>query len=325
MGFLKRTYNGRKIMKRSDSKGMSRAVTIFLIIFIILLAVTYIVVKNVILKGSEERALGKYTLNLEISKVQKINDSTLSVTVKRNVGDGTFVGINFIVEDEKKIEIVQVNGSLNELESKNFLLPLTAINSSDVNRVSIEPIFKFGSKTKVGGNIEAKYTINSSNRISSTCIPHCPAEAQCGSDGCDGICGSVCQQGYICSSYTCIITLEEKCLRANVTVTKVVNITPLADSINYNSTIFNVTLLRQGGEDIIWGVKLIFTNESESPNLVIDAAGDITPFESVYKSVTILESYLTNPSKIRTIVYFRNESDGEINQALCDPSVRIPF
>jgi len=310
---------------RSDSRGMSRAVTIFLIIFLVLLAVAWIVVKNVILKGSEERALGKYTLNLEILQVQKINDSTLSVVVKRNAGDGIFVGIDFIVEDKYHIEVIRINGSLNELESKSFLLPLVVINASDVNKISIEPIFKFGARKKAGGNIKDKYTINSSDSVGLVCTPYCPAGARCGSDGCNGFCGSECQQGYVCSAYNCVITLEEKCLQANVTVTKVVNVTPLADSINYNSTVFNVTLLRQGGEDAMWGVKLIFTNASESPNLVIDVVGDITPFEAIDKSVTVLESYLKNPSKIRTIVYFRNESDGEISQNLCAPSVRVEF
>jgi len=41
--------------------------------------------------------LGKFTLDLEISQVQRINDSAVSITIKRNAGVGEFVGISLLV------------------------------------------------------------------------------------------------------------------------------------------------------------------------------------------------------------------------------------
>ena len=125
------------MLKRGDSKGLSKFATIFLIMMIVLIVIVFFVVRDVILKGSGERALGKYTMDLEISKVQVVNNNnSLMVVVKRNMGDGNFTGINFVVEDTINKETISTNVSLEELESRTFVLPLGIIDISKIKKLS---------------------------------------------------------------------------------------------------------------------------------------------------------------------------------------------
>ena len=77
------------MLKRNDKRGLSTIVATLLIILLTLVAVgiIWVVVRNVIQGGSEQISLGKFTLDLKISQVQRINDSALSITLKRNVGE----------------------------------------------------------------------------------------------------------------------------------------------------------------------------------------------------------------------------------------------
>jgi hypothetical protein len=301
----------RKRMKE-NSKGLSRVGAIILIVLIVLILSAYFVVKDVVLKGSEERTLGKYTLDLKISQVQILENNSLLVMIKRNQGKGQFVGIDFTVEDGKDKEVIRTNDSLQELESRVILLNLHIINVSNAKKISIEPVFKLESKKEVSGNIEDEYTFGSSED-SSGCIVYCPAQYQCGDDGCKGECAGGCtEQGHTCIDHKCIADLETKCLETNITVNEVSNI----------GTNFSVTLSRNGGDEEIKGVKLLFTNELESSNFVTDLEGNIAPSESIIKYITILEEHLENPKKVRTMVYFTDDSGIE---QLCESSDNFSF
>ena len=195
---------------RGDKRGLSTIVATLLIILLTLVAVgiIWIVVRNVIQGGAEQISLGKFTLDLGISQVQNINDSALSITLKRNAGKGDFVGIAFIAEDDSNKEVVKRNISMNELDIKNFQLYFLTINVSRLKKISIAPIFRLESGKEVSGDIEDEYTIGGSSGIS-TCTPSCPLGAQCGSNGCGGSCGT-CSNislpnciNYQCSAQVC--------------------------------------------------------------------------------------------------------------------------
>jgi hypothetical protein len=198
MGFFKKEPT---MVERENKKGLSTIVATLLIILLVLVAVgiIWVVLKNVIQDGAEQVSLGKMTLNLEILQIQKINDSALNVKVKRNAGDGEFVGINFIIDDGENTEVVKTNISLRELEAKSFRLHLLAINASKVKKISIVPIFKLESGKEVNGDIQDEYTLYT---IETTCTPSCSGK-QCGSNGCGGICGK-CLTGYVCNEITCV-------------------------------------------------------------------------------------------------------------------------
>src|SRR3990167_9321273 len=79
-------------------RGLSGIVTTLIIILLVLVAVGVIwaVVKNLVQKGSEQIELGQFTLDLQIKSAQVENGNVTVVVVKRNPGDGEFVGKNFL-------------------------------------------------------------------------------------------------------------------------------------------------------------------------------------------------------------------------------------
>jgi hypothetical protein len=199
------------MIKECGKKGLSTIVATLLIILLTLVAVgiIWIVVRNVIQGGSEQISLGKFTLDLKISQVQKINDSALSVTIKRNAGEGDFVGISFVVEDDTGTEVVKQNVSMSELQTKTFQLYFITINTSRLKKISIAPIFRLESGKEVNGDVKDTYFVESSGSGITTCTPSCPTGAVCGSDGCGGSCGTCSNLSlpncvnYQCSAQVC--------------------------------------------------------------------------------------------------------------------------
>ncbi len=308
--------------KRGSKEGFSKTSAIFMFAFVLLLVIAFIVIKNVVVKGNEQSALGKYTLDLEISQVQIRDNNSLLVIVKRNVGKGDFIGMQFVMDDGKHTETILINETLEELGTKTFLFKMNSTNVSRMKKVSLTPVFEFEIKEGKIGNIQIKkgdldnmgdeFVFGASGTIS--CISYCPSGAECGDDGCGKQCAGGCtQEGYTCINSKCIPTLETKCGRTIVSIKGV-------SSISNN---FSVMLSRSGsGEDVMGGVKLVFTNESGSSNFVIDMEGDISNFQEVVKYVLISEDYLRNPKNVQTIVYFVDSNGIE---EVCRPSTKFSF
>jgi hypothetical protein len=188
------------MLKRNDKRGLSTIVATLLIILLTLVAVgiIWVVVRNVIQGGSEQISLGKFTLDLKISQVQKINDSALSVTLKRNAGEGDFVGISFVVEDDTGTEVVKQNVSMSELQTKTYQLYFLIINTSRLKKISIAPIFRLESGKEVNGDVKDTYFVGSSgsenNNVIIPPIPSAPVylrtfyiNATTGNDANDGM------------------------------------------------------------------------------------------------------------------------------------------
>jgi hypothetical protein len=138
---------------RLDKKGLSEIITTLIIILVSLVAIfaVWVVVRNVIEKGSQEISFDKFSINLEIQKVT-INPGSLDVTVKRNVGAGTIKSLKFIVYDGTTSQTLTVNDpSLDELGVKIFSLSYDGL----VKEISIAPVFDSGA---LGNPISKKYT-----------------------------------------------------------------------------------------------------------------------------------------------------------------------
>ena len=215
-----RKHRGKKPGKKKkekSSKGLSAIVATLLMVLLTLVAVAiiWIVVKNVIQNNAEQVSLGKFTLDLKISEVQNINDSALSLVVKRNPGEGDFVGINFIVEDDENTEVIKMEVSMKELETRRFGLYLTEVNASKIKKVSIAPIFKLESGKEINGDVKDEYVPGSSSGSGGTsCIPDCTGKV-CGNDGCGGVCPpDNCPIGQTCSGGICVDeqTCTDTCL-----------------------------------------------------------------------------------------------------------------
>jgi len=201
------------MLKRGDKRGLSTIVATLLIILLTLVAVgiIWVVIKNVITSGTEQISLGKLTLSLEIkSATVNIVGNTIIIKIKRNVGEGTISGLNFIVDDGDNTEVIESNLTLNELEERTvtFSLNGSGINISRIQKVSVAPIFLLESGKEIIGDVKDEYTLSTN---SYKCTPNC-AGLNCGADPVCGTSCGTCSTGYTCSVGTCY---ETSLLKAN--------------------------------------------------------------------------------------------------------------
>lgn len=101
------------------------------------------------------------------------------------------------------------------------------------------------------------------------------------------------------------INLGSKCLSVDIKETSL-------KCSGANNATCDVTLKRNAGGDDIAGVKLIFTNASETQNFVYDLPGNIVPLQT--KTQTAIVTGITNANKVGIVAYF-NDSTG--NQQVC--------
>jgi len=199
--------------KNRKVRGLSTIVVTLIIILVSLVAVgiIWIVVRNVIQRGSEGIQMGQFTLDAKIKNVNLENISNnVNLTVKRNPGEGAFTGLKFIFYDGRNSEVITQTVSLNELEERGFNFHLNILNVSQLVSISIVPILNVNGKETIG-NVLDKYTVRGSEQYQFICTPAtCSGLGYiCGtwSNGtCSGTlnCGN-CSGGYVCSSGgTCV-------------------------------------------------------------------------------------------------------------------------
>ena len=140
----------------NNKKGLSTIVASLITILLVIVSISIIwtVVGNVMDKSAEQISLGKVTLDLDIKSVKMDNDSSATVNVKRNVGEGEFVALQFIFYDGTKSEIIEVEVSMDQLEAKKFILILREVNASELVSVKISPVFELGSGKQVAGDFK---------------------------------------------------------------------------------------------------------------------------------------------------------------------------
>jgi len=139
-------------------------------------------------------------LDLKISQVKKINDNTLDLTLKRNSGEGEFVGLSFAVSDGSTTEIIKVKSSIPENQENVFSLKFISLNTSKIKKISVTPIYINEQGIEVIGSVKDEYITPNMN----TCSNYCPSNAQCGFNDCGIKCGNGCDSGYLCLNYKCI-------------------------------------------------------------------------------------------------------------------------
>ena len=180
-----------------QKKGELSRLAIGLLICSLIIVLTLVI--WIILRGGKENqnTYDDSNLDLKISQVKKTNDNNLDVTVKRNSGEGEFVGLSFEVSDGSTTEIIKVDGSIPENQENVFSLKFISLNASKIEKISVTPIFENKKGEEVLGSVKDEY-------LSPVCSPSCPYGAQCGNNGCGGKCGSGCSSGYLCVNYKCI-------------------------------------------------------------------------------------------------------------------------
>ncbi|HPD81963.1 MAG TPA: hypothetical protein PK357_02585 [Candidatus Pacearchaeota archaeon] len=186
----------------NKKKGLSKALDVILILTIslVILGVIWVIVRDFVLSDSEQLSLQKLIMDLRIERVKVLPDNTISVTVMRNEGDGDFIGLKFIIEDEKNSEEFVEYVSLNQYEIRNFNFTLDKVSSQNITNIKIAPIFLLTSGKEEIGSFKTVWEKNPSGIYE--CVPDCDGKV-CGDDGCGGSCGK-CSIGSFCTNGTCI-------------------------------------------------------------------------------------------------------------------------
>lgn len=204
-----------------NKRGMSEVVTTLIIILLVIVSIgiVWVVVKNILDKGKDEITLTGLTLDLEITKAV-VEDEILSVTVKRNPGEGDLIGINFVISDGDNSVVVTRDTTLSELGVQTFTFTLSTLAVGEITSISIAPIFETSSGKEITGEIHDTTTSDPGDLGSGDpdyggepgengeepCTPDCGGGLfDCGDDGCPGgSCGD-CEEGFSCAgNQTCM-------------------------------------------------------------------------------------------------------------------------
>ena len=154
-------------MRKEGKRGLSTIVVTLIIILVSLVAVgiIWVVVRNVIQRGSEGVSIGQFTLKAEIMNVKLDNVSNdVSLTVRRKPGEGQFRTLKFVFSDGKNGEVITEAASINELEEKKFNLHLYNLSVSNLTSISIVPVFVQNGKETIGGVLD-EYKVSEANIV----------------------------------------------------------------------------------------------------------------------------------------------------------------
>jgi len=149
-----------------NHKGLSAIVATLIIILIALVAVVivWVAVNNIIQRGAEQIETGQFTLDLQIKAAQVQNGNITVVVVRRNPGEGEFVGMNFVFSDGQNSETIREDTVLNELEERSFTFTLTNISTTNLKTISVVPIFEIGGKESMG-NVADEFDVKKGGSI----------------------------------------------------------------------------------------------------------------------------------------------------------------
>ena len=198
----------------NSKRGLSDVVTTVIIIALALvaIAVVWVVVQNLISSNSSQIQSSENFLKLKmnIESVQN-NSGKLFVLVKRDVGDGNFNAMKFVViyQNQSSESFVQ-SASIDQLGLKGFLLN-TSGSIEAVSKVEAYPTLIDSTGKQIVSTIYSSFevngAINNANIPSQpSCIPNCSGKT-CGSDGCIGTCGS-CNSTQTCSNSQCTNNIQ---------------------------------------------------------------------------------------------------------------------
>ncbi|MGY4884401.1 MAG: hypothetical protein ACP5NZ_02365 [Nanobdellota archaeon] len=115
------------------------------------------------------------------------------------------------------------------------------------------------------------------------------------------------------------VGLSSKCLATEVVATKVSNV----------GDVYAVTLQKKRGEYQIGGVRLFFSDASDSGNYPVPVPYNPTNFSLdllstiTVSNIDLASSGLTDPNKVQVLVYFINENSGE--EQACDTTTSFEF
>ncbi|MCA9487529.1 MAG: hypothetical protein KC516_01055 [Nanoarchaeota archaeon] len=157
-------------------RGLSTVVSTLIIILLVLVSVGIIwgVVSNLLNTQKEKISFDKFSIQLEIKKVQIDSDTnTTAVTVKRNQGEGEISGMKLIFSDGENSETTDVS-PLGELEQMTYIITLENIDVDNLKKVSIAPFVENIEGEQILGEPALEFKVNPNNQA------NLGTEADCG-------------------------------------------------------------------------------------------------------------------------------------------------
>ncbi len=120
-------------------RGLSGVITTLILILlgIVLVGVIWVVVNSIFDDSVGGIDLASSKVKLEIQRVTLNNNNTIDVNVKRNVGEGEFEKLNFVVGDGENSLVFKKDANLKEFEQRTFTLDYNGF----VKEISVAPIF----------------------------------------------------------------------------------------------------------------------------------------------------------------------------------------
>lgn len=125
-----------------NKKGVSEVVVgLFLILMaFVSVAIVSVVISNVMQLESEKINLDGLFIDLDLQSVKVQGDGSVSISVKRNVGDGILSGIKFVFSDGRNSKIIERKANLNELETNTYTFSSEELEGLNAEDVSIAPV-----------------------------------------------------------------------------------------------------------------------------------------------------------------------------------------
>ena len=148
-----------------DKRGLSAIVATLIIILLVLVAagIIWVVIRNVITKGTEESELGRFTFDLSI-KYAYIDGANVKATVRRSPGGDDLVGTRFIffngtdsISVDRKIPLIELQERLFSFDSSDVG------NINALQEVSVAPIYESSSGKETVGEITDTAVISGSS------------------------------------------------------------------------------------------------------------------------------------------------------------------
>jgi len=261
-------------MKRGkDIRGLSTIVTTLLIIVLSLVAigVVWTVVSGILSQGNSQTGLEQFSISLDIKNAYE-ESGKIIINVQRSIGEGELVKAKFILSDGTNSESITKNCTLDPLDLETFSLDLSQFVSTEVESVSIAPIFKSSDGGETIGDITDKYNLifgetsnseNSNDESSTTCTPDCglkicgAAPNECGGANACGTCltGNCSEDGLSCIGCIPIVSCPTVTVCGSISNGcggKLICGTCSTGTICQGGTCISVAILNEGIVEDVW-------------------------------------------------------------------------
>ena len=142
-----------------EKRGLSTIIVSLIMILIVLVAIgiVWVIVSGILKSSSEQVDITGLTLNMKITEVISKNSNVVDVRIKRSPGTADIVGVVFLFEGGGKVDSVEKDGVINELDEKTFTfndnIELLNTNLNGLEKISIVPIIKLKSGKEKEGNV----------------------------------------------------------------------------------------------------------------------------------------------------------------------------